>query len=487
MNSKQTGIYLPSLKRLWCLIMLAAAPCFLMAQTDAPRVWSLEDCIQYAWDNNLQVKQQQLSTQLSKLQYDQSIANLFPNINGTATHVYNYGQTLDLYTNEFASNRVQSNNFAVTSNVVLFSALQMLNNLMQKRTDFLASRYDLEQMKNDIALTLATAYLQILYNIEVLAVAESQLELTQQQVERMKKLLAAETVTKGSLLTLEAQQAGEEMSVVNARNQLKLSYLTLVQMLDLPSAEGFEIVKPALVMPEASALLVSPQEVYNKSLETQPAIKAANLRITSAKKGVNMAYGALSPTLSLSGSWGTGYSGASKEASVTPGDPVLIGYTYPSLEEVYGPSFNYTYSVKSFGDQISDNQNKSFGLYLNVPIFNRWQVQTGISSAKIQYKMAELNYQTTASNLNKTIQQAHADALAALERYNAALKSVDAYQEAFVYTKQKYDVGLLNAIDYNDASTKLAKAKSDLLQSRYEFVFRVKVLDFYQGKPLNLN
>jgi outer membrane protein len=155
-------------------------------------------------------------------------------------------------------------------------------------------------------------------------------------------------------------------------------------------------------------------------------------------------------------------------------------------DSVYTPTRVYEYRTRSFSDQVKDNENKSIGLYMNVPIFNHWQVQTGISSAKIRYKMAELNLQYAQNQLNKTIQQAYADAIAALNRYHAAQKSMDAYNEAFKYTQQKYDVGLLSSIDYNDAKNKLAKSRSDLLQAKYEYVFRIKVLDFYQGKPLTL-
>jgi outer membrane protein len=460
-------------------------PFFGHTQVENSKIWTLEDCITHAWSYNIQVKQQELSTQLSKFTYNQSIAAFFPSINGSATNVYNYGQTIDPYTNSFASNRVQSNNFYLSGNVTVFNGLSVLNSMKQKKLDFMASMYDLEKMKNDIALTIATAYLQVLYNMEMLDIAKGQIEITNQQVARTQILVNAGTLARGSLLTLEAQQASEELNVVNAQNQLDLSYLTLAQMLDLPSATGFEIEKPAVVLPDASALLVNPTDIYQNSLGIQPDIKSAETKVLSAKKGVSIALGALSPSLSLNGSWGTGYSGASKDITVTPGDPTLIGYT-GSGEFVYGPSFDYTYQTKSFSDQIQANENKSFGLYLNVPIFNKWQVQTGISSAKVQYKMAELNLQNTQNNLNKTIQQAYADAVASLNRFNAALKSVDAYQEAFKYTQQKYDVGLVNSIDYNDAKNKLVKSQSDLLQAKYEYVFRIKVLDFYQGKPLTL-
>jgi outer membrane protein len=470
-----------------CLILLSIF--VLPVLGNAQKIWSLEDCINYAWSYNIQVKQQELSTQLSKYKYDQGIAAMFPNLNGSATHVYNYGQTIDPYTNSFASSRVQSNNFYLSSNVTIFSGLQLLNSMRQKRLDFLASRYDLDKMKNDIALTIATCYLQVLYNIELLEIARGQLEVTKSQVDRTQKLVEAKTLAVGNLYTIQAQEAAEELNVVTAQNQLDLSYLTLAQMLDMPSADGFEIEKPALMIPDASALLVKPSDIYQKSLAVQPDIKSADLKVQSAKKEVSIAYGALSPVISLSGSWGTGYSGASKElVGYTLGDPMEIGYADISgtIIPVYSPSIDYTYRTKPFSDQIKANENKSIGLYLNIPIFNRWQVQTGISSAKIGYKMAELNLQNTQNQLNKTIQQAYSDAVAALNRYNASQKSVDAYQEAFIYTQEKYDVGLLNSTDYDDAKNKLAKAKSDLLQSKYEYVFRLKVLDFYQGKPLTL-
>jgi outer membrane protein len=461
------------------------------AQTEPlPVLWTLEDCINHAWSNNIQIKQQQLSLQLSKLQYTQSITSMLPNVNGSVNNVYNYGQTLDLYTNQFASTSVRSNNFALSSNVVVFSGLQMLHTVMQKKLDFLASAYDLEQMKHDIALTIATYYLQVLYNMEQLDIAQGQLDITTQQVDRTRRLVEAGTLANGSLLTIQAQQASEEMNVVSAQNNLNISLLTLAQMLDLPSTQGFSIVKPIVMIPDASALMVNPADIYQVSLGMQPGIRSAETKVKSAKKGLAAAYGALSPSISLNGSIGTGYSGASQEiATTTLEAPPIIGYTETTMEPVYSayPNYTNTYQTKPFSDQISDNVNKSIGLYVSIPIFNRWQVQTGISSAKIQVKMAELNLQNTQNNLNKTIQQAHADALAALNRYQAAQKSVTAYQEAFKYTQQKYDVGLLNSIDYNDAKNKLAKANSDLLQAKYEFVFRVKVLDFYQGKPLTLN
>lgn len=468
-------------------ILLTAALLLVVSGSFAQKLWTLEECINTALSGNIQIKQQQLNSELARQHKQQSIASLFPSINGSATYVYNYGQTIDPYTNQFASERTQSNNFYLSSGITLFNGFQLLNTVLQRDLDYKASRYDLEKMKNDIALGVATAYLQVLYNIELQEVAANQLKITKQQVERMQKLYEAGTVAKGSLLTLQAQQASEEYQLVSAQNQLVMSYITLSQLMELPTADGLDIVKPVLSNPDGSSLLSKPEDIFNKALSVQPEIKSAEIRLQSAKKGVNIAWGSISPNLALNGSWGTGYSGASKEITdMQISGAVPIGSTL-SGEIVYGPTYSYTYKTKSFNDQIKANENKSIGLYLNVPIFNKWQSKTAIATAKISYKNSEYQLQATKNQLSKTIQQAYADALGALNRYDAANKATEAMEESFKYTDQKYSVGMVNTTDYNDAKNKLAKAQSDQLQAKYEYVFRLKILDFYQGKPLTLN
>lgn len=451
----------------------------------AQKIWSLEDCIVYAHNNNIQVKQQQLTTQLSKEQLTQSAVAMLPNLNAGASHTYIYGQTVDRYTNSFASNRTLSENFGLNSSITLFNGLQLLNKVLQSNYNYKASQFDLEKMKNDIALNLATAYLQILYSIEQLEVAKNQLKITGQQVERTKKLYAIGNIAKVDLLNIESQQATEELQVVNAQNQLNLAYLTLTQMLDLPSPDGFEIEKPQIAMPEASTILQSPVDIYNQALNIQPEIKSAEIKVKSAKKGVSIAYGALSPNLSFNGSWATGYSGAAKNYTLNNYSYYPIGYTQGG-EVVYGPTPNYTETTTPFWDQIANNENKSLGFQLTVPIFNNFQVKTSISTAKVNMLNAQLTLQNAKNQLNKNIQQAYADALAAFNKFKATEKSVVSLQEAFTYMDQKYNVGMVSSYDYNDSKNKLTKAQSELLQAKYEYIFRVKILDFYQGKPLTL-
>lgn len=473
------------MRKVFFIFLSALMLCF---SANAQKVWSLQNCIDYALTNNIHIKQQQLSEQLAMINLLQSKTGILPGINGVASHAYNYGKTIDMYTNQFASNTVQSDNFYLSSSVTLFSGFQLLNNIKQNKIDLQASRYDLDKMMNDLSLNLSTAYLQILYNIELLNNAENQLDITNQQVIRTKKLVDAGTLAKGTLLTLEAQAATEDLSVVTARNNLDLSYLTLTQMLDLSTVDGFNIEIPKLNVPAESSLLTKPEQIYSFALGTQPEIKSAELKVKSSEIGLSIAYGMRSPTLSLRASYGTGYSGASKRLkSFQMNGLDTIGFTAQTAPVyVVTPGFTYEYEDTPFKDQFNDNVNKSISFNLSIPVFNGWQTNTAISKAKIAIQNAEYSLQTTKNTLYKSIQQAYADAVAALNKYKSSQKSVEALKESYKYTEQKFEVGLVNTTDYNDAKNKLTEAESNLLQAKYEYVFRLKILDFYMGKPIEL-
>ncbi|MCK9616395.1 MAG: TolC family protein [Lentimicrobiaceae bacterium] len=454
---------------------------------NAQKLWSLEDCIQYAMEKNLQIKQQQLAIDNADADLLQSKMGLLPDLNGGATHSYNYGQTIDRYTNQFATERVQSNNFYLQSSITLFNGFEKINTIRQNMVKLDYNRLDKEKYANDIALSIATMYLQVLYYTEMLDVNKNQLEITQMQVARMQKMVEAGTLANGDLLTIEAQAATEELSVVETQNQLDLAYLSLAQMMDLPSVNGFSIEKPEISLGEQSYLLENPDKIYDFALNNQPEIKSAKLKVKSSELGLARVRGYQYPTLSLGGSWATGYSGASKDASqLGTGKYEISVLKTKSGEEILQPVYDYEYKTRSFSNQIKDNDNKSIGLSLNIPIFNTWQVRTNINKSKIGIKSAELDLQLAENNLRKTIQQAYADAKASLNRYQASGKKVAASEEAFKYSEQKFTVGLLNTVDYNNTKKELNKSHSELLQSKYDYVFKTKVLDFYLGKPMTL-
>lgn len=469
-------------RTLLIFFLVLASASFINAQ----KLWTLQACIDYALANNIQIKQQELAEQLAKTTLLQSKTSLFPTLNANVSHAYNYGKTIDMYTNNFATERVQSDNFYVSSSVTLFSGFQLLNTIKQNKIDLQASQYDLDKMINDISLNLATAYLQILYSKELLTIAENQLSITEKQVAHTQKMVDAGTVAKGTLLTLQAQQSTEELSVVNAQNDLDLAYLTLTQMLDLTSTDSFDIVVPVIEAPSETTVLLTPDQIYAFALTTQPEIQSDELSVKSSELGLSIAQGMRYPTISLRGSYGTGYSGASQRLTGYS----LSGY-YPSGftsggDTVYSPSYDYTYEKKPFENQFKDNVNKSISFSMYIPIFNGWQTNSTIAKAKIAIQNAQYTLQNTKNTLYKSIQQAHADALAAVNKYKSSSKSVDAYKESFKYAEEKFDVGLMNSTDYDDAKNNLTEAQSNLLQAKYEYVFRLKILDFYMGKPIEL-
>ena len=456
----------------------------------AQKVWTLEECVNHALTNNLQVKQQMLMVESAKADLLQSKLDLLPGVNGNASHAYNYGQTVDRYTNQFATSRTQSNNFSLQAGVTLFNGFQKLNGIKQNQLNLMASQQDANKLMNDMSINIATFYLQVLFYKELVRIRTNQLDITNQQVERMHKLVSAGTMAAGDAYTIEAQYAVEESSLIDAENNLELSLLTLSQLLDLPSTDGFDIEVPALTIEEDPSLVANPDQIFTYAQEHMPEIKAAEFRLQGSERQLARAKGSYYPTLSLSGGWGTGYSGASLiPDQITPGDPQLIGYAVNptgSDYQVYTSTFDYTYKTKAWSDQISDNNNQSIGLYLTIPIFNGWQSRTMVSKAKIGFESSKLDLEIQKLQLRKTIQQAWADARAALKQYYASEKKVNATRESFRYAEKKFDVGIMNSVDYNNAKKDMSNAESEQLQTKFDFIFKTTVLDFYMGKPLNL-
>ncbi len=447
---------------------------------------TLEQCIDFALKNNIQVKQSELNTELSQINLTQSEVNILPSLNGNASHSYNTGNTVDRFTNQFHSETVLSQNFSLSSDVTIFNGLQTINTIKQNNYNLKASRLDVDKMKNDISLSIANAYLQILFNYEIVDNARNQIGLTLAQVERTKKLLDVGSAAKGTLLDIQAQLASEELNLTNAQNQLDLSFLSLSQLMNLPSADGLSIAKPELTVGTDLLLESSVIQIYNTALSNLPEIKSAEFKVKSANKAIDVAFGGLSPRLTFNAAYGTGYSGASQQIL---NQPAFQGYapngdTTSAGDLVLSPHFsNPTYEKKTYANQYKDNVNKSFGFYLSVPIFNRFQTRTTIGRAKIQKLNAELTVESTKLQIRKNIQQAYADASGALKKYSSTQKALDAMLESFKYTEQKFNVGMVNTNDYNTAKNKLIKTQSDLLQAKYEYFFKTKVLDFYQGKP----
>ncbi len=450
-------------------------------------VWSLEDCVNHALENNLRIQQQKLGVEVARENLQQSQANRLPSLNANASHNYNYGRMLDPITNEFSTERVQTNNFSLSSGMTLFSGFQVRNNIERDRFDLLASEYDVATMENDISLAVASSYLQILFAREMVEMAANQLEITRQQVDRTAKLVDAGTLARGSLLTIQAQEATEELQLVNAENQLRIAYLELMQLLDLREDVDFEVEVPEVELIPSETIQFSPMQIFDTAAQIQPSIISADMQVASAEKTHEIARGGRYPRLGLSGSMATGYSEARlRVVDANDLDPKYAGQT-GSVEALFAPKFaGIETEVIPFRDQIDKNLNRSIGVFLQIPIFNNLQVRSNMNRTQISLENSRLQRQIIRDQLYKTIEQAHQDAHAALQRYRATEKNVQALEESFRYTEQRFNVGMVNTIEYNDAKNRLSAAQSELLQAKYEYVFRVTVLDFYIGRPISL-
>ncbi|MEQ8908331.1 MAG: TolC family protein [Vicingaceae bacterium] len=480
MSKKISGKLIATLFVFFCFVSAS------IAQQKESKTWTLNECIQYALENNIQVQQTELNQQIAEQDVVSSKYALLPSVNGFATNIYNFGQTIDPFTNQFATERVRSNSLGVNAQLTLFDGFRNFNTVKRNQASLKASEYDLEKMKNDISLNIANQFLQILFNKELLRNAENQLKVTEIQVDRVSKQVKAGALPEGSLRDIEAQLASEELQKVNAENQLKLSSLNLAQLLRLENADGFEIVSPNLDDFQGSSELSTPGALYQTALDVMPEVKSAEYNYYSADKSKAMAKGAYYPTLTMTGSVGSGYSGANQVR--TGGEFVGFsenGNVTAGGEAIFSPVVIPTFEDKAFTDQLDDNFNRSFGFRLNIPIFNGLSSRTNVQKAKLSLQSAALTLEDTKLQLRQNIESAHTDAVAALKRYRAAVKSVEALELSFQYTQERFNVGMINSFDFNNEKNRLNNARSELLQAKYDYIFRTKVLDFYQGKAIS--
>lgn len=446
------------MKRIFSLI---AAALLLIGLTSAraQESWSLLKCIDYALKNNIQIKQQVLNTQYYNNQLNQAKYNRLPNLNAGAQNQMSFGRTLGA-DNTYLDINSNSTSASLNANVTLWSGFTLKNAVKQADMDLRANLEDLQKAKDDIMLNIAASYLEILFAEELLTVAEDLQKITQLQIDRTGKLVEAGSLAKGSLLEIEAQNAREELNVVNAQNRVQLAYLSLYQLLELPSTESFKIEKPALPEVGANLSLMNSMDIFKNAVQLKPSVKSAQFKLESAKQQLSIAKGNMLPSLTFGGNY------------------------YNFYNNKY---MNYqTGSKIALSDQLKSNERYGFGFTLNIPIFNRYQAKTGVNNSQIQVENTELQLQSTKNLLRKDIEQAYTNAIAAFKRYVANQKAVVSSQEAFRYTEEKFNVGMVNSVEYNQSKNNLSAAKSDLLQAKYEYIFRTKILDFYSGRTIEL-
>ncbi len=473
-------------------LLPAALLLFISSLVFSQQKLTLEQCIKYANENNIQLKMQELSVMSSEQSKLQSKAMFLPSLNASAMQTYSSGRSVDPYTNEFKDAETsRSDNFSLQSSITLFQGFRNHFSYKQSSYNLMASVYDLEKAKNDLSLNIASAFLQVLLTGEVLKNAETSLAQSEKQLDRTKSLYEAKSIPESTYLEMEAQYARDELAVVNSRNQNNMAILTLKQLLEFKETEELQIDAPIIDDPVAKNALYTTDYIFSAASKVLPQVLAAENREKASDAGLKLARGSRSPRLTLSAAYSTGYSDLRKTID---GDPVLEGF-YPngsiatdsvSFLPVYTPLYSYSYNTKPYNDQIKDNASKSLSFNLTIPIFNNWQVNNSVAQAKISRLNSRYSRELVLSQLQKEISQALNDAKAALSQYEMNKKVYKATLESFRSTENRFENGLVNPVEYNLAKSNLDKSASDLIQSKYLLIFREKVLDFYLGNPIKL-
>lgn len=449
--------------------------------------WSLEKCINHAIENNLTVKQSQVSTEIARRNKIQQQMYGLPSLNGYVANGYNWGRRIDPFTNTFATDRVQSSNISLSSSYTVFNGMQNYNSIKQAGYNYESAMFDEEKIKNDISMSVALSYLKVLFSKELLATAQQQVELTQTQVDRTRKLYEAQQLTEGDLLNIQAQLAQEELVSIEAENTLLIDRITLIQLLELDvSPYEFKIEVPEFENLDELMVTESANEVYQKALTIMPQVKSAETQLMGSETYLSITRGGRSPRLTLSGSIGSGYSGANIEGT---GNPVIgvdtVGFTVPSLEAVVVPTFGYEGTqTKPLSDQLNDNLNYNTNISLTIPIFNGWSVESNVSKAKLTVMQSEIQVEQVKNELEKNVTQSYADAVASLKKEKVAKKSVEALEKAFAYTQIKWEQNMIDVVEYNDSKTQLIRVQSEYLRAKYDYIFKTRVLQFYKGNSL---
>ena len=418
------------------------------------KVWTLRECVDYAVENNISVKQSELDKKISEEDVKTAKWNFAPDLNASASQNFNFGSSIGVSGARIPAD-FRSNNFGINSSINLFDGFANVHTLSQAKIGLEVNDAAILKMKNDIALNVVNTYLQILFAKEQLKVAESQLTISALEVRRIKELVEAGVLAQGELLNVKSALANDNQKLIVAQNSLTIAELRLSQLLQLETM-SIEVQDINVDIQNQSILSNDAAAIYNKANESFPEIKLAELNILSAEKGIKIAKANFSPSLTASFGLNTAYQHRQGTTDFAP---------------------------FQFSDQIDDNLGQSIRFSLNIPIFNRYQFRSNVNKSKINYQKIQYNLESEQLRLRETIQTAYTDALASSKSYDAATTSVTAQQKAFDYSQERFKAGAINSFDFNQTKNNLVNSQSQLIQSKYDYMFKLKVLEFYFGVP----
>jgi len=435
---------------LFTLALMIGMPAGTMAQ----QTWTLEECINYALDHNINIKRQQVGAEQATNNHQQARKNLLPRASANISHSYNFGKTLNRDEYVYVNQEFQYTDANASASVTVFNGLQKLNTIKQRKYEMLAQLERIEEARYDVTMNIVTYYLTVLSAIEQKNIRQEQLAVTMEQIEQVKEQIKVGKKAKGELLEIKAQAASERADLTNAKNQLAMAYVDLAQVMNLDTIEDFRIEVPQKLEMKGGEQIKPTDTVYTQALSDFPAIQRARYQLEGAKKSLRVTKGSYLPELSFGGGIGSYYSELSKPA---------------------------------FMKQLRDiNARMGLELSLRIPIFNQFNKQTDVANARLSVQDNKLMLQEQKQNLYKNIQRAHNEAKAAYENYQANLEALESYQEAFSYSEERYEVGMVDAVQYRIAKNDLSRARSNVSRSKYNFIFRLKILEFYMGQTMTI-
>jgi outer membrane protein len=448
---------------------------------------SLTQAVEIALLHNLNVKSYEINLKNAELTYQQSRFNQLPAVNGNINQSESFGRSINPYTNGYDSRNINYNNVGLNSNLTLFNGGALKNTIAQNEFSLKATQQDLASIKENISLQVVLAYLAILNAEDQLVIANSQSQITKLQIDRTQKLVNAGSLSMTSLLDLKAQLANEEANIVSFQSALDINKLTLLQLLNDSSIQAFDLARIQVPVPSAKGYDFSVNDIYTKALDLQPLVRAADFRVQGAMRSVSIAKAFRLPTLSLNGSWSANQSNALRTVellgtqTVNLGSVAIGGQSYPvsTVQPKYGSG-----TTVGYFDQLNNTQNKVVSLNLNIPIFAKYANRTRVMQAGLQQRNAEIEAERARLTLRQNIEQAYVNMLNAAKKYEAGSIQVAALEESFRASESRFSAGAIDFVSYNLQKTNLDKARLSLVQVKYDYVFRTKILDFYQGKSL---
>jgi len=421
---------------------------FAFAKAQQTKLWTLQECVSYAIENNISIKQADLNIEQTKLDKKDALGAFLPSLNGNASNSWNTGLTQNVVTGVLETQTTRNSSYGISSGVTLFNGLRNLYNHQRAKMNILASQYNAEQLEDNILLNVANSYLNVLFNKENLKQLETQHDVTRKQLEQTQQLVDAGSLPRGDVLEVQATFANEEQQILAAQNNVVISRITLAQILNLDDFKSFDVVEPDLNDPIALILDQGADGIYAAATENRYEIKIAEQNTIIAQQDLKIAKGARLPTLNGFFNYNTRESGA----------------------------FNL-----SFFDQLSFNDGISYGFSLNVPIFNGWSVSNNVKRSKLNIENNRLQETQAKLDLKQNIYQAFNDAQGSKATFESAEKALEARELAYKYAQERYNVGLMNAFDFNQSQAQLTNAQSNLLRSKYDYIFKLKVLELFTG------